>query len=129
MTLPTLHELYAEVTESLLRAEQLEDSGNLADAVKEYLRVSMLEAQIAEHLPATDEEGAVARRGAVAASLSARMPERALDMAAEYAREGGSEDHLDRLRELEDEARGAVAPPSDPEVHPGARFRIPDHAA
>ncbi len=128
MNAPTVKELYAEVTESLLKAEKLEDFGDVSEAATEQVLVSMLEEQLAERLPAADEEGAIARRGAVSAALSAGMPERALDLAARYLDEGGSDEHLQMLRELEDSARASAAPSSDPQVLPGARFRFRDHA-
>mgnify|MGYP001407119967 CR=1 FL=1 len=129
MKAATIEQLYAEVTESLLMAERLEGDGDVAEAAAEYVRVSMLEEQIAECLPADDEEGAIARRGAVSAAIQAGTRERALDLAARYLEEGGSAEHLERLGDLEREAKASSGPSTDIEIRTRARFRFRDHAA
>ena len=67
----TLDELYPRVTEAILRAEQLEETGPEVEAAKAYLTVSFLEEEIAELVAANEDEGAIARRGAVRAAAKA----------------------------------------------------------
>ena len=75
--------LYPMVSAAIQRAEDLEDRG--APGSKEaFLDVSRLEEQIAETLPASDPEGALARRGAVRAALSAHDPARARQLIDRY---------------------------------------------
>jgi|GEM_PF-3480462 len=62
--------LYPMVTEAIRRAETLGDLG-APGAAAAFLDVSLLEEKIAGTLPVTDPEGAIARRGAVRAALSA----------------------------------------------------------
>lgn len=62
--------LYPMVSEAIRRAETLEDLG-APGTPSAFLDVSLLEEKIAETLPASDPEGALARRGAVRAALSA----------------------------------------------------------
>lgn len=68
------------------RAERLEDLG-APEARSAYLEVSLLEEKIAELLPASDPEGAVARNGAVEAARAAGECARAEELAARYAAE------------------------------------------
>jgi len=63
--------LYPLLTETIRRAETLEDLG-APGATGAFLDVSMLEEKVAELLPISDPEGALARRGAVRAALSGR---------------------------------------------------------
>lgn len=65
-----LDSLYLLVTDAILRADVLADL-NLANAPSTHLEVSVLEARIAEELPADDAEGGIARRGAVRAAVAA----------------------------------------------------------
>lgn len=62
--------LYPLVTEAIRRAETLEDLDAPGTSAA-FLDVSLLEEKIAETLPASEPEGALARRGAVRAALSA----------------------------------------------------------
>jgi hypothetical protein len=122
-------DLYAAVTEAILRAEGLEASGATVDAEEAYFRVSALEEEIALMLGPEDEEGAIARRGAVTAAISARMPTRALDLADSYLSETTAPEPLLRqLRELADQARALLPPQSEPRVRPDARVRLPSAA-
>ncbi len=95
-----LETLYPLVTEAIRRAEVLEElkapGGNSA-----YLDVSLLEERIARLLPASDAEGAIARRGAVSAAIAAQAFPRARELADRFVAEDGA-DHalradLDRL--------------------------------
>lgn len=67
----SVEDLYPLVTEAIRRAETLEDLGAPGTAAA-YLDLSLLEERVAAVLPASDPEGAVARRGAVRAALAAR---------------------------------------------------------
>ena len=60
--------LYQRVTEAILRAEALETNAPAVEAAQAYLTVSFVEEEIAEALPASEEEGAIARRGGVPGS-------------------------------------------------------------
>jgi hypothetical protein len=82
----TIELLYPLVTEAIRRAETLEDL-QAPGARVAYLDVSILEEQVAEVLPASDPEGAVARRGAVRAALSANEQDRARQLAERYLAE------------------------------------------
>jgi hypothetical protein len=77
---------YPLVTEAIRRAETLEDLGAPGTSAA-FLDVSLLEEKIAETLPASDPEGALARRGAVRAALSARDPGRARQLAERFLAE------------------------------------------
>ena len=69
--------LYQRVTAAILEAEALEAKGPSFEVAQAYLTVSFVEEEIAEELPASEEEGAIARRGAVRAALTAGLPTRA----------------------------------------------------
>lgn len=92
--------LYPMVTEAIRRAETLEDLG-APGAPAAYLDVSLLEEKIAEALPASDPEGAVARRGAVRAALAARDPSRVRGLVDRFLAEAEADTSLKReLRDL-----------------------------
>lgn len=95
---------YPLVTEAIRRAETLEDLRAPGTSAA-YLDVSLLEEKIAETLPASDPEGAVARRGAVRAAVSAGDLERVRTLTERFL----AEDEVDaELREeLLDLARQA----------------------
>lgn len=75
--------LYPLVSEAIRRAEVLTDLGD-PGARGAHAEVSRLEERITEILPASDPEGALARRGAVRAALSARNYERVRLLTARY---------------------------------------------
>jgi len=79
----TIDTLYPLVTEAILRADALEDLG-APGAAQAQLDVSRLEERIAELLPASDPEGAIARRGAVRAAAKAKDYARAKSLADQY---------------------------------------------
>ncbi|MDA1050213.1 MAG: hypothetical protein O3C40_07005 [Planctomycetota bacterium] len=83
-----LESLYPLVTESIRRAEILEDL-RAPGACAAHLDVSLIEEQIAELLPASDAEGAVARKGAVRAALAATDFARAQTLTARFTAEQG----------------------------------------
>ena len=101
--------LNKRVTEAILRAEALEVKGPSIEVSRAYLDVSFCEEEIAAHLPVSDEEGAIARRGAVRAALTAGQPTRAKDLADRYAAEGDAPSDL--VKELERMAAQAEAAP------------------
>jgi hypothetical protein len=82
----TAEELYPLVTEAIRRAETLEDL-RAPGTAQAYREVSLLEEKIAETLPASDPEGAIARRGAVRAALSAREYGRARELVERFLAE------------------------------------------
>jgi len=119
----TLDELYTRVTDAIRRAESLETVDPPA-ARMAYFHVSTLEEEIAELLPADDEEGAAARRGVVTAALRAQQSTRALELAEHYLAALGVPDHLRAdLEALRDKARQAI-PAIEARVRPLARFEI-----
>lgn len=75
--------LYAEVTSAIFRAERL-DATSDSDAPAAHLQVSLIEEQIAELVPASDPEGAIARRGAIRAALQGDDPDRARMLVDRY---------------------------------------------
>lgn len=88
-----LDSLYPLVTEAIRRAEVLDDL-NAPGAAAAYLDVSLLEAKLADLLPATDVEGAIARRGAVRAAIAAGDLARARELSSRYASEPGIDAEL-----------------------------------
>ena len=82
----SIESLYPLVSEAIRRAEQLEDLG-APEACSAYLEVSRIEERIAELLPASDAEGALARDSAVQAALAAGDQTRAEELAARFAAE------------------------------------------
>lgn len=85
--------LYPLITEAIRRAETLEDL-HAPGAVSAYLDLSLLEERAAEILPASDPEGALARRGAVRAALAAKELTRAQQLAERFLAEAGTDDDL-----------------------------------
>ena len=64
------------------------------------MRLSVLEAEIAELVPAREVEGAIARRGAVRAAVNAGDKERARNLVDQYVKVGISEELRDQLDAL-----------------------------
>lgn len=101
--------LYPLVTEAIRRAETLEDLG-APGASSAFLDVSLLEEKITEALPASHPEGALARRGAVRAALSARDLGRARLLVERFLAEGDLDSELeDALQELATQAERSTA--------------------
>lgn len=105
--------LYPLISETIRRAETLEDAG-APGAKSAYLDLSLLEERVAEVLPAADPEGALARRGAVRAALAAgdlararRLTERFL---AERDADAGSSTEIAQLLEQAERATAARFP-------------------
>jgi len=116
--------LYERVTSAIFTAEDAEGRGDLIGARKAYLEVSFLEEDIACRLDAGDAEGAIARRGAITAALSAELPERALDMVHRYLKEELPAPLYSQLKLLEAQAL-SMCPSSELRrlnIRPGARF-------
>ena len=89
----SLEILYPLVTEAIRRAETLEDLG-APGAHLAYRAVSFFEEKIAELLPVSNPEGALARRGAVRAALAARDPTHAQKLAERFLSEAGIDSEL-----------------------------------
>jgi len=89
----TLDVLYPLITEAIRRAETLEDL-QAPGARSAYLDVSLLEEKIAEVLPSSDPEGAIARRGAVRAAVAAQDMARAQQLAERFIAEAGDDTEL-----------------------------------
>ena len=118
--------LYPMVTEAIRKAETLKDLG-APGAAAAFLDVSLLEEKIAETLPPTDPEGAVARRGAVRAALSAGEFGRARQLVERYLTDAEIDEALrsnlvDMSREAGLEIE-ALMPPSTTE-DPVIRLRL-----
>ena len=79
-----IESLYPLVSESILRAELLEEAKS-PQANAAHLEVSRLEEKIAEKIPASDPEGAISRRGAVRAALAGGDIARAENLAKRFA--------------------------------------------
>ena len=82
----TIKELNLLVSEAILRADMLADL-EAPGAAQAYLEVSLIEEQLAEALPASRPQGAIARRGAVRAAGIAGDDHRARELAARYLAE------------------------------------------
>jgi tetratricopeptide (TPR) repeat protein len=107
--------LYPQVSEAIRRAEILEDRGD-PGASSAYLEVSLIEERIAEALPASDPEGALARRGAVRAAAAAKDPVRTQQLVDRFfaEAEGNVELQAELLQFLADLYRQlAAAQPAD----------------
>jgi hypothetical protein len=105
----TLDGLYDLVSAAILRAESAEARREDSRAAEAYFEVSCLEEEIADELPATNPEGAIARRGVVRAALSAQQYDRAFDLAERYLSDSSApEDLRAALSGLRDEARRAM---------------------
>lgn len=113
-----LDDLNARVTAAILRAERLPAGSD--EAERAFREVGLLEEAIAGLMPADDLEGAIARRGAVTAALSAADPLHALWLLECYLAEDISPETATRLEALQSEAnaeleKGVVkAPPVQP---------------
>ena len=104
-----LDELYTRVTDAISRAESLEAEGRARDAALAYQEVSRIEEQIAELLPASDPEGALARQGVVTAALSAGDLARAVERARTYSAANGlSARFREEIAALQREAEGSL---------------------
>lgn len=124
--------LYKRVTEAILEAEALAARGPSAEAAQACLTVSFVEAEIAEELRASEEEGAIARRGAVRAALAAGLPARASELAERYLADADSPPELaDQLREMIARTGAGIESPvhASVVVIPEARYRLDDEAA
>lgn len=91
----TLDSLYPLVSEAIRRAEILDDLG-APGAEDAYADVSLIEERIAELVSPTDEEGALARRGAIRSAMSAGDMRRARSLAERFVSE---EDSTPELRQ------------------------------
>ncbi len=85
--------LYPLITEAIRRAETLDDL-HAPGARSAHLDVSLLEEKIAEMLPVSDPEGALARRGAVRAALAAKEIVRAQQLTQRFLAEDGADANL-----------------------------------
>jgi hypothetical protein len=85
-----LETLYLLVSVAIRRAETLEDL-KAPSAKAAYHEVSVLEEQIADHFPPSAGEGAIARRGAVRAAISAHDFARANRLAQKFIRATGAD--------------------------------------
>lgn len=100
--------LYLLVSESIRRAEMLEDLG-APGAAAAHLDVSLIEEKIAGTLPATDTEGTIARRGAVRAALAAKDRSRAQSLVTRFTAESGVTAELKKeLADLIKDANSAI---------------------
>ena len=101
--------LYPLVTEAIRRAETLEDLG-APGTRSAYLDVSLLEEKIAEVLPISDPEGALARGGAVRAALAAKEVARARQLCERFLMEAEADSELrTELRDLLKQAECSMA--------------------
>ncbi len=118
-----IEQLYPLVSEAIRRAETLEDLG-APGKCSAYLDVSLLEEKVAEVLPASDPEGALARRGAVRAAVAAQELGRAQQLVERFLAEAGDAADLraELRRFLEQADRSAAA--RFPRV--AARFGMPE---
>lgn len=122
-----LEQLYPLVSLAIHQAEVAKAKGLSSLAAAINLDVSLLEEEIAELLPADDEEGAIARRGVLTAALAAQQYPRVVEMADKYLAEAVVDDALRaRLAELRGVARREVdALQGLPDVFdPGAEFHL-----
>lgn len=115
----TLDTLYLLVTEAIQRAEALTEI-QAPGAAAAHLDVSLLEERIAAILPASDPEGALARRGALRAAVSADDYERARLLAARFVAEDDASPELQELvsKLAPDESREAAAIERAPDSRP-----------
>lgn len=117
----TLENLYLLVSEAISRAEALEDLG-LPSARSAYHDLSELEEQVAGLLPATDVEGAIARRGAVRAAIQADELSRAADLVTRFLADPAAPSAL--RGELESLVQAADALVADRYPRASARFGL-----
>jgi hypothetical protein len=119
----TVELFYPLVTEAIRRAETLEDLGAPGTSLA-FLDLSLLEERIAEAVAASDAEGALARRGAVRAALSAGEIERARQLVERFLAEPGTNGELrDELLQLVTQAERSRAA-RFPRV--AARYGLPE---
>ncbi len=85
--------LYPLVTEAIRRAEVF-DELNAPGTCNAYLDVSLLEERIASVVPASDAEGAIARRGAVSAAIAGHEFQRAHELVERFSTESGTDSAL-----------------------------------
>lgn len=105
----TLDQLFALVTDAILRADTLADLGS-ASAQAAYLDVSGIEEAITQRLPADHPDGALARRGAVRAAVAAGDDRRARELAERFKAEPDTSDELRReIQELSDGSDDVIA--------------------
>lgn len=102
-----LRDLYQEVTSAILYAEHLPPDS--PESYAAYAKVSQIEEEIAHRTRPEDLEGAIARRGAIAAALSARDWPRAARVADAYLAEEMPAGLASELRMLAAEARDQIA--------------------
>jgi len=122
----SLDDLYQRVSAAILNADRLEDEGASRTKVRfAKLSVSFLEQEIAELLPASDPEGAIARRGAVRAALEAGVHARVRELVESYLDEADAELAAE-LNALVAQADDEL-PARDVRVVPAATYQI--HAA
>lgn len=123
----SIETLYERVTEAILRAESLAETGPQYVANQAYWSVSCVEAEIAESLPADSEEGAIARRGAVRAALAAGLPVPAKELADRYMAEPEAPPEL--IGELREMVAGIESSLGVVPVITAARYQLHDEAA
>lgn len=105
----SVDELNRRVTDAIFRAERAERLGDARDVWLAYMEVSALEEAIAAELPASETQGAIARRGAVTAALSAQEFVRARELASGFLSDPLLPGDLrSQLRALLDEANAAM---------------------
>jgi CheY-like chemotaxis protein len=124
MTVMDIEMLYPLVSDAIKRAEVLQDLG-APGAREAYLDVSLLEERIADLIPAADQEGAIARRGAINAALSAHAFDRARSPLARYSAEPDAGTDLRAAlaglsRDIEARASVATILVADDDVEVGA---------
>jgi hypothetical protein len=101
--------LYPLLTEAIRRAETLDDL-KAPGALAAYLDFSLLEEKVAEIVPASNPEGALARRGAVRAALSARAFARAQQLSERFLAEvGNNADLRTEILQLSEQAERSMA--------------------
>ncbi len=115
--------LYPLITEAIRRAEMLADLG-APGARDAHLDVSHLEERIAELLPVSDPEGALARRGAVRAALAARDFGRVRVLTARFLKEAAKAPDL--RRDLADLAKQAESVQTARFPRATARYGLPE---
>jgi hypothetical protein len=124
-----IDDLLERVTEAIGQAEALEDQGPSAAMRAAFLTVSFLEEELAEAMPPSDAEGAIARRGAVRAALKAGVLPRARDLAERYLAEAAPLGLAREIHRMVDDAEASQAAPAAVRVIPTARYRVHDEAA
>ncbi|MCC6877377.1 MAG: hypothetical protein IT378_23935 [Sandaracinaceae bacterium] len=80
-------DLNRQVTSAILQAERFERLGDGRNKALAYLEVSRLEEALAHELAASELEGAIARRGAITAAMSAQAFDRARNVADVFLNE------------------------------------------